>query len=142
MSSAARKIDPPPTTPERRKLLDRARAVLVEVQVGAAAAGLDSLTREEIAAEASAARVLASMRPIDREFLLGGATFDQIAANLPEGVPGDLAAAYVSELHELVELGMTMEEAEKANHEVAFQGSAGEVARWLETEERACAASK
>jgi hypothetical protein len=143
MSNAARKLDPPPSpTPERRKLLDRARAALVEVQIDATAAGLERLTPEEIAAEATAARVLASMRPIDRDFLLGRASFQQVAADLPEGVPSDLADAYVSELRELVELGMSMDEAGRATSEVAFHGSPEDVARWLENEERACVASK
>jgi hypothetical protein len=143
MSSAAHKLDPSPSpTPERRRLLDRARAVLVEVQVDARAAGLDKLTSEEIVVEANAARVLASMRPIDRDFLLGRASLEQIAANLPDGVPTHLAAAYVNELRELLELGMTIEEAEAGTGEVAFAGSVEEVTRWLESEDRACASSK
>jgi hypothetical protein len=141
MSSAAQKLDPSPKT-ERRRLLDRARAALVEVQIDAAAAGMDKLTSEEIATEANAARVLASMRPIDRDFLLGRASLEQIAANLPEGVPTHLAAAYADELRELVELAMTIEEAEAASREVAFAGSAEEVVRWLASEEQACASSK
>src|SRR3954469_9870114 len=101
MSSAAQKLRPSSTpTPERRKLLDRARAALVEVQIDATAAGLDKLTPEEIAVEAKAARVLASMRPIDRDFLLGRASLDQIAENLPDGVSSDLVAAYADELRE------------------------------------------
>jgi hypothetical protein len=143
MSSAAQKLEPSPTTTqERRRLLDRARAALVEVQIDARAAGLDKLTPEEITAEANAARVLASMRPIDRDFLLGRASFEQVAANLPEGVPAHLATAYVNELRELVEIGMTIEEAEAATSKVVFAGSAEEVGRWLESEERACASSK
>ncbi len=105
-------------------------------------AGLDVLTPEEIEAEADAARVLASLRPIDRDFLLGRASLEQLAENLPEGVPPHLANAYANELRELVELGMTVEQADAASREVAFAGSADDVVRWLESEERACAASR
>jgi|HubBroStandDraft_6_1064221.scaffolds.fasta_scaffold94295_3 hypothetical protein len=129
-------------SPERRKLLDRIREALVDVQVDAARAGLSGLTREEIEAEANAARVLASMRPVDRDFLLGRVGLEQLAANLPAGVDARRATAYANELRELVELGMTVDEAEAATRDVALAGSAEEVVRWLESEERACAASR
>ena len=121
--------------PERRRLLDRTREALVDVQLDATRAGLSRLTLEEIETEANAARVLASMRPIDRDFLLGRVSLEELAANFPDGVSANLATAYANELHELVELGMTVEEAEAATHDVAFAGSANDVVRWLESEE-------
>jgi hypothetical protein len=86
-------------------------------------------------------RVLASMRPIDRDFLLGRASFEQLAGDLPAGVPAHLAAAYAGELSELVETGVTVDESEAAQ-EVAFTGTADEVMCWLEHEDHACEPSK
>ena len=68
--------------------------------------------------QAARARVLASLRPIDRRFVLGEATLDELTAELPPEVADGLpqsrvareAASYGRALRTLVELGLTAEE--------------------------------
>jgi hypothetical protein len=88
---------------------------------------------EPRSSRADAARVLASVRPIDRDYLHGRATLEQLAASLPDGVPPCLASAYANELRELLALEMTVEEAEHAAQDVACAGTAEDVVRWLKS---------
>jgi hypothetical protein len=68
--------------------------------------------------QAARARVLASLRPLDRRFVLGEATLDELSADLPPELTGGLplsrvareAASYGRALRTLVELALTAEE--------------------------------
>jgi hypothetical protein len=68
--------------------------------------------------QAARARVLASLRPIDRRFVLGEATLDGLSVELPpeivDGLPRSRitrnAASYGRALRTLVELALTAEE--------------------------------
>src|SRR5271154_6796877 len=68
--------------------------------------------------QAARARVLTSLRPLDRRFVLGEATIDELAGELPpeilDGLPRSRvpreAASYGRALRALVELELTAEE--------------------------------
>ena len=77
-----------------------------------------TLSRPQAIDQAARARVLASLRPIDRRFVLGEATLAELSAALPPEIIDDLprsriareAASYGRALRTLVELALTAEE--------------------------------